>query len=63
MEKRSKTNKEIFEEKYPLEEIFANSALIAEAIGYLIALITYFPSEEQWAEYRIAVLLLMLKQL
>ena len=64
MEKRSKTNKEIFEEKYPLEEISDNCVLIVEAIGYLKALITYFPSEEQWAKRRIAFLLiLMMKQL
>lgn len=48
MEERSKTNKEIFEQKYPFEEVSRNPLLCAEAVGYLIALIQYFPSEQKW---------------
>lgn len=50
MEERSKTNKEIFEQKYPHEEIAQSPLKCAEAIGYLKALIEYFPSEQKWAE-------------
>ena len=46
MEKRSKTNKEIYEEKYPIYEVSENPFLCAEAIGYLKALKQYFPYEE-----------------
>ena len=56
MEERSKTNKEIFEEKYPLGEIMDNIRLCVEAIGYLKALIQYFPSEENWARSRMTEL-------
>lgn len=49
MEERSKTNKEIYEQKYPFEELLSNPMLCIEAIGYLKALIQYFPSEEKWA--------------
>ena len=45
MEERSKTNKEIYEQKYPFEEVSRNPMLCAEALGYLKALIQYFPSE------------------
>lgn len=60
MEKRSKTNKEIFEEKYPLEEVSNNALECAEAIGYLRALIQYFPIEEKWAVSKYGELLLIL---
>ena len=60
MEKRSKTNKEIFEEEFPLEEIMNNTMLCLEAIGYLKALIQYFPSEENWAYSTISDLLLII---
>ena len=50
MEKRSKTNEEIFEEKYPLEKLVQNPITCAEAIGYLKALTQYFPSEQKWAD-------------
>nr|DAI41162.1 MAG TPA: hypothetical protein [Caudoviricetes sp.] len=60
MEKRSKTNKEIFEEKYPLKKIMHNPVICAEAIGYLKALIQYFPSEENWADSIISDLLLII---
>ena len=48
MEERSKTNKEIYEQKYPFEEVSRNPLLCAEAMGYLKAIIQYFPSEENW---------------
>lgn len=48
MEERSKTNKEIYEQKYPFEKVSRNPLLCAEAMGYLKALIQYFPSEENW---------------
>ena len=51
MEKRSRTNKEIFEQ---------NPMKCAEAIGYLRALTQYFPSEEKWAETEKTALLLRL---
>ena len=47
MEERSKTNKEIFEQEYPFEEAKYKPILCAEAIGYLKALIKYFPSEQK----------------
>ena len=59
MEKRSKTNKEIFEEEFPLEEIMNSTMLCLEAIGYLKALIQYFPSEENWARSRMAELMII----
>ena len=58
MEERSKTNKEIFKQKYPLAEAIKSPLVCAEAIGYLKALIQYFPSEENWASVTIAELLL-----
>ena len=58
MEERSKTNKEIFKQKYPLEETIKSPLVCAEAIGYLKALIQYFPSEENWAGSTIAELIL-----
>ena len=48
MEERSKTNKEIYEQKYPFEEVSRSPMLCAEALGYLKALTLYFPSEENW---------------
>ena len=50
MEERSKTNKEIFEQKYPAKELSQSDMVCAEAIGYLKALIEYFPSEKKWAD-------------
>ena len=58
MEERSKTNKEIFEEKYPLEEVEENPMLCAEAIGYLKALKEYFPNEQKWVESEMSALML-----
>ena len=59
MEKRSKTNKEIYEQKYPHEEVLHNPILCAEAIGYLKALKEYFPSEEKWVEIEMSLLMLV----
>lgn len=59
MEERSKTNKEIFEKEYPLEKVKYNIILCAEAIGYLKALIKYFPSEQKWAENKLIELMLI----
>ena len=60
MEKRSKTNKEIYEQKYPHKNIAQNPMLCVEAIGYLRALEEYFPNEREWTEIEISALLLAL---
>ena len=60
MEERSKTNKEIYEEKYSIKELDESPTECLEAIGYLRALIQYFPSERKWAEIEITALLLRL---
>ena len=60
MEERSKTNKEIYEQKYPFEEVSLKPLLCAEAIGYLKALIQYFPSEQKWVEAEMTVLMIAL---
>lgn len=60
MEERSKTNKEIYEQKYPFEEVSRNPLLCSEAIGYLTALIQYFPSEQKWIEDEMTALMLAL---
>ena len=60
MEERSKTNKEIYEQKYPLKEVSRNPMKCAEAIGYLKALIEYFPSEEKWVNSKMKDLMLIL---
>ena len=60
MEERSKTNKEIYEQKYPFEEVSHNPILCAEAIGYLKALIQYFPSEQKWADSKMTDLMLIM---
>ena len=59
MKKRSKTNKEIYEQKYPREKLAKSPLLCVEAIGYLKALKEYFPSEEKWVENEIEILLLV----
>lgn len=59
MKERSKTNKEIYEQKYPSEELAENPILCVEAIGYLNALKEYFPSEQKWVEDEMAVLMLV----
>ncbi len=50
MEERSKTNREIYEQKYPHEELEQNPIICVEAIGYLKALEEYLPSEQKWVE-------------
>ena len=60
MEERSKTNKEIYEQKYPFDEVSRNPLLCAEAIGYLKSLIQYFPSEEKWAGSKITDLMIIM---
>jgi hypothetical protein len=60
MEERSKTNKEIFEQKYPFKEVSCDPLLCSEAIGYLKALIQYFPSEEKWVDSKMLDLLLIM---
>lgn len=50
MEERSKTNQEIYNQKYPIEELAKNPMLCAEAMGYLKALEEYLPSEQKWVE-------------
>lgn len=60
MEERSKTNKEIYEQKYLFDELLHNPLLCVEAIGYLKALTQYFPSEQKWVEAEITVLMLAL---
>ena len=60
MEKRSKTNKEIFETLYPAEVLKEKPMACAEALGYLNALIQYFPSERAWASCKQDEILLMI---
>ena len=61
MEERSKTNQEIYNQKYPLEELAKKPMLCAEAIGYLKALEEYLPGEQKWVEYeKIALMLALL---
>lgn len=56
--KETKTNQEIFKQKYPIEEITESPLICAEAIGYLKALINFFPSVEEWAIPIVACLML-----
>ena len=60
MKETSKTNKEIFEENYPVKELAQDSMVCVEAIGYLKALIEYFPSEQNWAEPKMLSLMAVL---
>lgn len=60
MEKRSKTNKEIFEQKYPFKELSQNPIFCAEAIGYLNALIQFLPCEEKWVDDKMSELFLIM---
>lgn len=59
MEERSKTNKEIYEQNYPFEEVSRDPFLCAEAVGYLKALIQYFPSEKKWINSKLVDLLMI----
>ena len=60
MEKRSKTNKEIYEQKYSKKELLQNPILCSEAMGYLKALKEYFPSEQKWVEDKMADLMMIM---
>ena len=60
MEVRSKTNKEIYEQKYPVEELAENPMLCAEAMGYLKALEEYLPSSQKWVEIEKQALMIVL---
>ena len=60
MEETSKTNREIFKEKYPAKEFAKSPMTCAEAIGYLKALIEYFPSEKKWVDSYIETLMMVL---
>lgn len=60
MEERSKTNKEIFEQKYSFEKVSRNPFLCAEARGYLKALNQYFPSERKWTTSKLQDLLMII---
>lgn len=60
MEERSKTNKEIYEQKYPFEEVSCNCLLCAEAMGYLKAFTQYFPSEQKWVDSKKSELLMIM---
>lgn len=58
--KKSKTNKEIYEQEYPFEMVSSNPMICSEAIGYLKALNQYFPSEEKWTNTKLTELTLIL---
>ena len=60
MEERSKTNNEIFEQKYPIEKLLQSPMLCAEAMGYLKALEVYLPSEQKWIEKEKQALIMVL---
>lgn len=60
MEERSKTNKEIYEQKYPFERVSHSPLICAEAMGYLKALTQYFPSEQNWVDSKMSDLMLIL---
>ena len=60
MEERSKTNQEIYKQKYQFEELVKNPMLCAEAMGYLKALEEYLPSEQKWVEIEKQALMLAL---
>ena len=60
MNERSKTNKEIFEQKYPFKELEQHPMLCAEAIGYLKATTQYFPCEQKWVYSKMSELGLIL---
>lgn len=56
---RSRTNQEIYEDLYPFEEVSRDPLLCAEAMGYLKALIQYFPSEQNWTASKMSDLVLI----
>lgn len=60
--KKEKAKQKIFEQKYPTEKLVRNSFLCAEAIGYLEALMFYFPQEKEWTEISMTRLTLIILQ-
>ena len=60
MEERSKTNKEIYEQKYPFDKVSHSLLLCVEAMGYLKALTQYFPSEQKWALSKMEELMIIM---
>lgn len=58
--KEEKTKHEIFEQKYPAKELADSPMLCAEAIGYLKALMFYFPQEKEWVEISLSMLTLII---
>ena len=49
MERKSKTQKEIYMESYAIEKLAKNPLLIVESIGYLKCLSQFLPAED-WIE-------------
>ena len=60
MEERSKTNIEIYDQKYPVAELEKNPMLCAQSMGYLKALEEYLPSAPKWVEKEKQNLMLLL---
>lgn len=55
MERKSKTQKEIYMEKYDIKKLAKNPLYIIEAIGYLKCLSQFFPAEK-WVEKEMEIL-------
>ena len=58
--KEEKTKQEIFNQKYPAKKLVGNQLLCVEAIGYLKAIMFYFPKEKEWAETTMMMLMLII---
>ena len=58
--KEEKTKQEIFNQKYPTKKLVGNKLFCVEAIGYLKAIMFYFPNEKEWAETTMAMLMLII---
>ena len=56
---KEKTEKELFEERYPASEVLRNPFMIASALGWLGCVKKHDPSAE-WVDKRIAVFLVAL---
>lgn len=59
MERKSKTQKEIYMERYGIKKLAKNPLFIFEAIGYLKCLLQFLPAEN-WAMGELARLELLL---
>lgn len=57
IEERSKSTKEIYEKKYPKEEVLKNPLIAIEAIGWLKCTEQYMPSLSKWIDLEIKFLL------